>query len=71
MNLKKEFKTNKWFDYKVLAICKKTYPDEDDMRSFCAGEINDPSKVKVYHKGKKYWVVEKYVDKDFYEIIKD
>ena len=52
----------------VLAKCLKTYPDEDDMQKYCDGEIS-PCEVKIYHKGRKYFVVEKYCDKDYYEIV--
>jgi len=54
---------------KVLAKCLKTYPDEDDMMNYCDGKINDPCDVKIYHKGRKYFVVEKHYNKDYYEII--
>ena len=53
----------------VLAICLKTYPDEDDMQKYCDGELKEPSDVKIYHKGRKYLVVEKGLDKDYYKII--
>jgi hypothetical protein len=54
---------------KVQAICLKTYVDEDDMQAYCDGDIKCPSDVKIYHKGRKYWVVEQYVDENFYKII--
>lgn len=54
---------------KVLAKCLKTYPDEDDMQEYCDGKINNPYDVKIYHKGRKYFVVEEHCDKDYYKII--
>ena len=54
---------------KVEAICLKTYVDEDDMQAYCDGDIKCPSDVKIYHKGRKYLVVEEYVDENFYKII--
>ena len=55
---------------KVLAKCLKTYPDEDDMRDYCNGEIDDPCDVKIFHKGRKYFVVEGYCNEDYFQIIK-
>jgi len=52
---------------KVLAICLKTYPDEDDMRDYCDGKI-EPCDVKIYHKGKKY-LVTKNCNKEYYKLI--
>lgn len=52
---------------KLLATCLKTYPDEDDMVKYCDGEI-EPHKVKIYHKGRKYWVT-KYFDEKYYKLI--
>jgi len=54
---------------KVLAICLKTYPDEDDMQRYCEGKLKKPSDVKVYHKGRKYLVMPGYVDEEYYKII--
>ena len=54
---------------KVLAICLKTYPDEDDMQMYCDGSIKNPEDVKIYHKGRKYWVVAEYADENYYKII--
>ena len=52
----------------VLAICLKTYPDEDDMRKYCDGELEKPGDVRIYHKGKKYWVT-KLFDEEYYKLI--
>ena len=54
---------------KVLAKCLKTYPKEDDMVEYAEGNI-EPCDVKIYYKGKKYYVHEKYCDSDYYEVIK-
>jgi len=53
---------------KVLAKCLKSYPDEDDMRE-CVNGLLSPCDVKIYHKGRKYFVVEEYYNKDYYKII--
>ena len=53
----------------VLAKCLKTYPYESDMQKYCYGEIDEPCKVKIYHKGRKYFVVEGYYDKDYFEVV--
>ena len=52
---------------KLLAICLKTYPNEDDMRDYCDGKI-EAFEVKIYHKGKKYWVT-KYFDENYYKLL--
>jgi len=52
---------------KVLAICLKTYPDEEDMQRFCDGKI-EAYKVKIYHKGEKY-SVSKGFDSEYYKLI--
>jgi len=54
---------------KVLAICKKTYPDENDMIGYCDGEI-EPSEVKIYHKGRKYLVYPDHCDNKYFTIMK-
>jgi hypothetical protein len=53
---------------KVLAVCLKTYVDEDDMVEYCEGKITKPCQVKIYHKSKKYWVVAQYVNQEYYKI---
>ena len=53
----------------ALAVCLKTYPDEDDMRAFCDGDIIEASDVKIYHKDKKYWVNPKFVDLNYYRVL--
>ena len=55
---------------KVKAICKKTYPDEDDMISFYEGNI-EPCDVKIYYKGKEYLVTPEIYNKEYYELIVD
>ena len=54
---------------KVLAVCLKTYVDESDMQAYCDGDIKEPCDVKIYYKGKKYWVVAQYVNEEYYKII--
>ena len=54
---------------KVEAICLKTYVDEDDMQGYWDGDIKCPSDVKIFHKGRKYLVIGKYVNEDFFKII--
>jgi len=54
---------------RVLAKCIKTYHDEDDMRDFEEG-TKKLCEVKTYLKGHKYYVIEQYCDKDYFEIIK-
>lgn len=51
---------------KILAICIKSYPDEDDMRSYCDEEIT-LDEVKIYYKGRKYWVSKGY-DEKYYKL---
>jgi len=54
---------------KVLAVCKKTYPDENDMIDCYDGKIK-PCDVKIYHKGRKYLVYPDHCDKEYYTVIK-
>ena len=53
----------------VLAKCLKTYPDESDMQGYCDGEIDEAYKVKIYHKGRNYFIVEGYYDKDYFKVL--
>lgn len=55
---------------KVLAICLRTYPDETDMEKYCNGEITEVGDVKVYHKGRKYWVVPQFCNEEYFKIPK-
>ena len=52
----------------VLAVCIKTYVDEDDMIEYCEG-IKKPCEVKIYLEGSKHLVLEKYASKEYYKII--
>ena len=52
---------------KLLAICLKTYPDEDYMQDWYDGNIK-PCEVKIYYKGKKYWVT-KFYNPEYYKLI--
>ena len=52
---------------RVLAICLKTYVDEDDMRSFCDGDI-ELDDVKIYFKGGQYLVYPNY-DEKYYKLL--
>jgi len=54
----------------TLAICLKTYPDEDDMEKYCNDEI-EPCDVKIYFKGEKYYVNSKYYNKEYYKLVND
>ena len=51
----------------VMAICKRTYPDEDDMQDCCDGRI-EPYEVKIYYKGEKYPVMSVFVNTEYFEI---
>lgn len=53
---------------KVLAICLKTYPDEDDMQRYCDGEIA-PHEVKMNFKGTRHLVNPDHYDPEYFEII--
>lgn len=48
------------------AICKKTYPDEDDINKWYNGEL-DLDKIKIYQKDKMYLVVEDF-DEEYYSL---
>lgn len=52
---------------RVLARCKKTYPDEDYMQMFCDGELEDCD-VKIYFKGRKYEVNRRFANKEYWDI---
>jgi len=52
----------------VMAICKTTFPDEDDMERYCNGHIK-PCDVKIYHKGRKYLVHPMYFDNTYFQLI--
>ena len=51
----------------LLAICLKTYPDEDDMEKFVEGHI-EAFEVKIYYKGEQY-LVTKYFDEKYYKLL--
>lgn len=53
----------------VLAKCLKTHPDEYGMVEYVEGD-KESCDVKIYHKGRKYYVNEKYHDPEFFEVIK-
>ena len=50
------------------AICLKTYVDEDDMESFCCGDISKPCEVRVYLKD-SFDYVTKLADPEYWKII--
>jgi len=52
----------------VKAICKKTYPNEDDMQSFVDGKIKNPCDVRVYIKGQTYSVVGQFCDLKYWDL---
>ena len=54
---------------KVLAKCLKTYPNENDMQDYCDGKIDAPCDIRIYHKGRKYFVVEGHYDKDYFDVL--
>lgn len=56
---------------KVLAVCKKTYVDEDDMIEYANGKIKEPSDVRIYYKGGNYIVDRKSFDKKYYKLLKN
>ncbi len=66
-DIMKEFEATK--KVRAWAICKKTYPDEDDMQAFCDGDIEEASDVRVYHKGRKYLVDPVHADPEYYAVI--
>ncbi len=53
---------------KVLAKCLKTYPNEDDMLEYCDG-ILEPCDVRINYKDDLHYVVEKYYNKEYYEVV--
>jgi len=53
---------------KVKAKCLKTYPDEDDMDRYVQGEI-EPCEVKIFHRGRIYFVCPEYYNPEYFEII--
>ena len=55
--------------YKVLAICLKTYLNEDDVDEFCNDELLDISQIRYYRKGKTYFVVREFYDEKYFKII--
>lgn len=55
---------------KVLAVCKKTYVDEDDMIEYANGNIKEPSDVRIYYKGGNYIVNKNSFDKRYYKLLK-
>lgn len=55
---------------KVLAICIKSYPDEDDMLRFANGVIKEPGDVRQFIKGKKYYVVPHCFSEKYFKLIK-
>ena len=54
---------------KVKAICLKEYPDEDDMISFVNGEL-EACEVRIFRKGKTYYVNLLGYDREYFKILK-
>jgi len=54
---------------KVLAICLKTYLDEEDLESFLNGGLKNITDIKVYYKDKEYMVVENHFSKEYYKLV--
>lgn len=52
----------------VLAICLKSYQDEDDYQEYLDG-IRSIDEVRTYIKGEKHFVVDKYYNKEYYKVI--
>ena len=50
---------------KIMAVCLKTYPDDDDMEAYVRGEI-EPCEVRIYYMGKTYPVVDGYYDNEYW-----
>jgi hypothetical protein len=53
---------------KVRAVCIKQYIDMDSLDEYELGEIPF-NEIQHYEKGKEYYVVKKYYDKDYYRLI--
>jgi hypothetical protein len=54
---------------KVMAVCLKSYQDEDSVARFEDGEIT-ADEIKIYHKGEKGLVFARYCSKEHWKIIK-
>ena len=56
---------------KKLAICLKTYLDEDDLEMFLNDELENITDIGVFRKGQRYMVVEKYYDKNYFKLVEE
>ena len=54
---------------KVLAICIKTYIEEDDLQEFLDGERKSLNEENIFREGKEYLVIEKYYDKKYFKLV--
>ena len=41
----------------------------NDMQDYCDGKIDAPCDIRIYHKGRKYFVVEGHYDKDYFDVL--
>jgi hypothetical protein len=54
---------------KVLAICIKTYIQEDDLQEFLDGTRESLSQESIMREGKEYLVIEKYYNKKYFRLV--
>ena len=51
----------------VLAVCKKTYINEDDLREFLEGKTKTLYQQSVFRKGQEYIVIKEYYNKKYFK----
>ena len=56
---------------KKLAICLKTFLDEEDLDRFLNDELKNITDIGVFRKGQQYMVVEKYYDKNYFKLVEE
>ena len=56
---------------KVLAICIKSYIDEDALREFLDGKKRSLNVYNLFRKGQEYYVVEKYYNKKYFKLVEN
>ena len=54
---------------KKLAICTKTFLDEEDLDRFLNDELKNINDIRVFRKGQEYMVVDKYYDKNYFKLV--
>ena len=52
-----------------IALCIKSYIDEDDLRNFLNGTLQSIDQSSIIKEGKEYCIVRE--DPEFFEIIND